>query len=150
MRKLKKIIRGRMYDTGTARLVGTHEYSYPRQNDWCEEGLFRKRTGEYFLAGEGNPASKYGKSDGEGGYYGSWGIIPLEYEEAQEWAENYLPPEEVIKLFRIEDVDDDGKQVITLNLTAEAAARLRKAAEVSGRSMSELVSSAIMKTLVVE
>ena len=57
---MKKIINGKLYDTDTAKEMGTGCASCsPRDFHYYSETLYRKRTGEYFLYGEGGPASRY-------------------------------------------------------------------------------------------
>lgn len=91
---MKKIIHGKMYNTETARLVGTYSYGYPRNFEHYSEELYVKITGEYFLAGEGGCLSKYAVSTGQNEVSGSEKIIPLTEDEAKEWAEEYLPADE--------------------------------------------------------
>ena len=97
---MKQIITGKMYNTDTATKVGewwngcsTSDFQY------CEETLYRKRTGEYFLHGEGGPMSGYAKSCGQN----SWGygedIVPVTEMEAKEWAERKLNADEYIEAF---------------------------------------------------
>jgi hypothetical protein len=53
---MRKIIDGKLYDTDKAKRVGgpwSPAGFGPGDFDWCEEALYRKRTGEYFLHGEG-------------------------------------------------------------------------------------------------
>lgn len=96
---MKKIINGRLYNTESAKKVGY--YNNGRiYNDFSffEETLYRKRTGEFFLHGEGNATSKYGK------YYGdclgsSEEIIPYTEEKARKWMETHADAEDYIKLF---------------------------------------------------
>ena len=64
---MKKIIGGngkpwRRYDTETAKAVGSRDngLSY-RDFNHVEETLYRKKTGEFFLHGEGGPMTKYAK-----------------------------------------------------------------------------------------
>jgi predicted XRE-type DNA-binding protein len=91
---MKKIIHGKMYDTETAKLIGIYSHSKPGDfNYYCEE-LYRKRSGEYFLAGEGSCLSKYAVSTGQNEVSGSEKIIPLTEDEAKEWAEERLPADE--------------------------------------------------------
>ena len=59
---MKKIINGKMYNTETARKRGEYEYSNRRDFNYVSEELFRKRTGEFFTAGEGGAASKYAQT----------------------------------------------------------------------------------------
>lgn len=79
---MKKIINKKLYDTSTATCIA--EYSGPaRVSDFSfyRETLYRKRTGEYFIHGEGGARSRYASYE-----YGlmSWGeqILPLTYDTA--------------------------------------------------------------------
>ena len=47
---MKKIINGKVYDTQKAECVGKWNNGLAGF-DWCEEELYRKRTGEFFLFG---------------------------------------------------------------------------------------------------
>lgn len=83
---MKKIINKKLYDTSTATCIA--EYSGPaRVSDFSfyRETLYRKRTGEYFIHGEGGARSRYASYE-----YGlmSWGeqILPLTYDTARDWA----------------------------------------------------------------
>lgn len=63
---MKKIINGKKYDTETANAVG----AYANSGRWCdfthyEETLYQKRTGEYFLHGEGGPMTKYAVAESQ-------------------------------------------------------------------------------------
>lgn len=88
---MKKIIKNRVYDTETAVSVGSWENTpYITDFNHYSEELFCKRTGEFFLYGNGNANSKYSKSCGQNVWCGSWAIKPLTDEEACEWAENHL------------------------------------------------------------
>ncbi|MGN0362950.1 MAG: hypothetical protein ACI4ET_08945 [Bilifractor sp.] len=96
---MKKIINGKKYDTDTAECVGywSNGYNY---GDFqrAEERLFRKKTGEFFLQGEGGPMSSYAESyDNETS--GGNEIIPLSEGEAKEWAEKHLDGDEYEDIF---------------------------------------------------
>lgn len=96
---MKKIINGRRYDTQTAKLVGYTSYSTPGDfNYWCED-LYLKRTGEFFIHGQGGPMSKYSErlSENEWGY--GHEIRPLSLADAQEWVEKYLDADTYEDLF---------------------------------------------------
>lgn len=88
---MKRIIRGRLYDTETAREVAEWSDRAPGDFRHVEEVLFRKRTGEYFLHGYGGPMTRYGEREryGDGVGYGS-AILPLSFDEAREWAEEHM------------------------------------------------------------
>lgn len=95
---MKKIINGKKYDTATAKAVGEWDNGYCGSHQYCNETLYLKRTGEYFLYGEGGPASKYCT------YYGSMrsageDIIPLTESEAREWVEKHLTADNYEEIF---------------------------------------------------
>lgn len=96
---MKKIINGKLYDTETAETVGSrcNGYSY---NDFrrLDETLYRKRTGEFFLYGEGGPMSQYAETFGDGETSG-WRIVPLTLASAKIWAEKWLATDVYIKTF---------------------------------------------------
>lgn len=60
---MKKIINGRKYDTETAKEIGYWSNGYPCSDfNHCEETLYLKKTGEYFLYGEGGALTEYARS----------------------------------------------------------------------------------------
>ncbi len=63
---MKKVINGKMYNTETARKMGSGGSVGLSQNDfrYFHENLYVKKTGEYFLAGEGHGMTKYGSTVG--------------------------------------------------------------------------------------
>ena len=97
---MKKIINGKKYDTSTANEVGcwsntcsTRDFSY------CEETLYRKKTGEYFLCGSGGPMSKYSVLVDCNTTSSGSAIIPLTEAEARTWAEKHLDGDEYEEIF---------------------------------------------------
>lgn len=96
---MKKIIKGKKYDTGTAKEVGSVSYSYPGNFEHWSETLYLKKTGEFFIHGIGGAMSKYSKSAGCNTFTGGEEIIPLTEKEAREWAEKYLEVEEYEEVF---------------------------------------------------
>jgi len=101
---MKKIINGKRYDTETAQLIGSASYSNRTDFHFWNEELYRKKTGEFFLYGEGGPASKYSRQIEQNTWSGGEQIIPLTLEEAQEWGEKYLDADEYEEVFgRIEE-----------------------------------------------
>ena len=83
---MKKVINGKVYDTNTATRVAEYWNGKP-YNDlgYVVEDLYRKRSGEYFLYGEGGPATIYGRTVDEGIRCGTWQIKPLTEIEAKTW-----------------------------------------------------------------
>ena len=108
---MKKIINGRRYDTETAKLVGYISYSTPGSLDyWCDS-LYKKKTGEFFLHGEGGPMSKHSKRTGENEWSYGQEIIPLKLSQAQRWAERHLTADEYEAIFGV--VEEGKVQVST-------------------------------------
>ena len=85
---MRKIINGRKYDTETAQCIDYCDSGYTRRDfKYYEETLYRKKTGEFFLCGEGGGLSKYAEYVPNCGYTYGENIIPLSEEEAMEWME---------------------------------------------------------------
>lgn len=96
---MKKIINGKKYDTGTAKKVGYWEnHNQCTDFSWYSESLYLKKTGEFFLHGEGNASSKYGEDYGRMLCSGEQ-IIPLAEEEACMWAEEHLTGDQYEEIF---------------------------------------------------
>lgn len=96
----KAIIKGKLYDTETAVLIGNESYSYPSDFHYYDENLYRKKSGEFFLVGEGGPLSKYKVQTGQGSWSGSSDVFtPLSDTEACEWIERNCSVETYIDLF---------------------------------------------------
>ncbi len=97
---MRKIINGKMYDTNTAKEISYWNNGGSHSDfDFCEETLFRKRTGEFFLYGFGGAMSKYSKSCGLNSWEGSEEIIPLTEDKARKWVETHADAEDYIKVF---------------------------------------------------
>lgn len=97
---MKKIINGKMYNTETAVKLGTGESCLP-VNDfgYYKEDLYRKKTGEYFLYGEGGARSKYAKQLELNSFGPSDGFTPLTENGARIWAEKHLDADEYCEIF---------------------------------------------------
>ena len=96
---MREIINGKMYNTETAREVGGRSCGYAGDFHHFSESLYCKRTGEYFLYGEGGPMSKYAESCGQNQWQGGSAIIPIGLDYARDWAERHLSVEEYIEEF---------------------------------------------------
>lgn len=86
---MKKIINGKLYDTEKAHKVG----EVWKNNKKVCEGLYRKKTGEYFLAGAGDASSIWGRVI-DGKLQDGGDIFPLTLNDAKAWAEKNLTTEE--------------------------------------------------------
>ena len=96
---MKKIIKGKKYNTETATCVGTFQYSYLGDFYYLRETLYRKKSGDYFLHGEGGPASRYGVTVGLNKWIGNEDIIVMNVNEAKEWSKEHLGADEYVAEF---------------------------------------------------
>ena len=129
---MQKIIRGRKYDTETARKVGckTEQAQYGD----VDYVLYRKRTGEYFVHAEYDPYD-----DGCPDY-----IKPLTNDEANEWAQENLDVDVYEREFG-EVSEDDGNVATTLNLPRKSYDKLKKLALDSSTPVSKYMTKLIDK-----
>lgn len=115
---MKKVIKGRLYDTDKAAFVHEGDNGAPRGAFYyCIERLYRKRTGEYFLHGIGGPETSYAQKvpGDQFTYMGGEDIRPLSYEGAREWMEKHAEPEEYEAAFGLpaEDAEHDLHVIIS-------------------------------------
>lgn len=87
---MKKIINGKKYDTQTARYICSYQHSYPGDFSYCYEALYLKKTGEFFLYGEGGPMTEYSVAVGQNTWSGGEEIRPLTKREALKFAEKNM------------------------------------------------------------
>ncbi len=140
---MEKIINGKRYNTDTATFIGTGSSSYPVNDfNYWEEQLYVKRTGEFFLYGWGNAASKYSQSVGQNSWTGGEKIQPLSYESARKWAEYHLLADEFEKYF---DVAPEDYVIQSVTMPASLNAIVREVAAAEGSSISAIVTAALEK-----
>lgn len=140
---MKKVIRGRLYDTEKAGLIGKfYDEAKPGNDpDFYIEVLYKKRTGEYFLYGRGNAGSKYSVCRG-GAASGTEKIIPLSYQQAREWAEENLSPEEYEKEFGFPQRNDE-KTIMSFNLKIGNVEKLKVISAKQDKPMSSIIDELI-------
>lgn len=140
---MKKVIDGKVYDTDTAKELGEYEPNPYRSNfNWYCETLYQKKTGEFFLHGDGNANSKYSRSCGQNEWCGDEKIVPLTYGEAQKWAEKHLDGDDYIAIFG-EPEEDEEKAQIHVNLSKGAISKLKQAAQKNGLTVSAYIEQLI-------
>ena len=145
---MKKIINGKLYDTETAKQVGTWSNGGSwRDFNHCEESLYRKRTGEFFLFGEGGPNTKYSKRVDQNSWSGGEEIIPLSAARAREWAEEHLDADDYAAIFGMPDEGSDEKDTLCIQLPADLVARLRAGASEAGVSLTAYTEQILRKGL---
>lgn len=143
---MKKIIRGKRYDTDTARSVGEWENMIDvRDFAHCTETLYCKRNGEYFLHCVGGPMSRYATPQGDNTWSGGARIMPLTYNSAREWAEIKLDADEYEAEFgEVSEGDEDESVTLSVRVSPAARAALDRAASVTGRSKGDIVSELLL------
>lgn len=140
---MKKIIDGKLYNTETAQKLNWWDNDLPTtDHEYCEEALYQKRTGEYFLLGHGGAMSKYAKPTGDNNWSGGSMIVPLSYDAAREWAEKHLNEQEYQAIFG-EVSEDAGRVALNLSLPGNVAALLRQRAAEAGVAVSQYVASLV-------
>lgn len=143
---MKKVINSKLYNTETAKKCGEYEPNpYRSDFSWYCETLYLKKTGEFFLHGDGNAASKYNKSCGLNEWSGSEEIKPLTYDEAQKWAEEHLDGDEYIAIFG-EPAEDERAQ-LNLHISAAVIQKLKRVATERGVSAGALVEELVTNYL---
>lgn len=141
---MKKIIKNKVYDTETAHLIVSYSRNYSDRLFGWSEDLYRKRTGEYFLYGEGGPGSKYARRIDSNNTSGSEEIKPLTYAEARTWAEEHMDPDDYTEHFGPVE-EDDSRATIHISISTSAADTLKRAAGMAGLSVSAYVEQLIMR-----
>lgn len=137
---MKKIINGKLYNTDTARQIGSWESNATDSLYWVSETLFQKQRGEFFLYGEGGPGSKYAKAAGQGNWSGGEKIIPLSYYTAQAWAEKHLDADTYQSTFGPVEEDDSTVRML-ISLPASVAEHVKREAAQAGMSTSAYIVS---------
>lgn len=140
---MKKIIKNRRYDTGTAKAVARWDNGLYGDFAECAETLYRKANGEYFLHGEGGPRSKYAKTENRLVVWGER-IMPLAYDEAREWAEERLDGDKYEEIFGSVE-EGDGKISVNLRLSSAAFEKLKRAAAREGLPLSAVAEARIQQ-----
>lgn len=139
---MKKVIKGRIYNTETAKKIGADSYSAPGDFYYYCDELFQKRTGEFFIYGVGGAMSKYAETIGQNQWSGGEAIIPMTYENARKWCEEHLDGDEYEAVFgKIEE--DDEKKTVALRLSASAVEKIKREASKKDCTMSDVVEDLI-------
>jgi hypothetical protein len=144
---MKKILNGLLYNTDSAKLIAEWSCNLSRSDfGYCEEELYLKKTGEYFLYGSGNAASKYAESCGNNTWGSGSEIIPLSPEAAREWAEEKLDADEYESIFGA--VSEDGADVaVSFRLSPDVAAAIVNAARSEKISQKAVVERLVKENL---
>ena len=139
---MKRVINGKLYNTDTAVDLAVYEANATDSLNYYSERLYRKRTGEYFIHGEGGARTRYAASDGDGWSRGGEAIFPLSVDEARAWAEQHISEEDFERLFGA--AHEDGDTVKTsFDLSPDLAAKLQDVAAERGVSRRAVIEELI-------
>lgn len=135
---MKKIISNKVYDTDKAKFIGCDSYSHPGDFNYWSESLYQKKTGEFFLYGEGGAATKYSVEISNNEWRGGAKIIPMSYDAAKAWTEEHLDADQYIETFG-EPEEDDSKERLTITLPSVLITNMKRNAAKAGISLSAYV-----------
>jgi hypothetical protein len=139
---MKKVINKKLYNTETAARLGCWDNGhYTNDFGYCSEDLYRTKSGNFFLHGEGGPMSKYSQSSGNSMGWGER-IVPLTYDEAQEWAEKHLDGDDYINIFG-EPEESDDKSALNVRISNVAYTKLKQTAAKQGITLAQAVENLI-------
>lgn len=135
---MKKIINGKVYDTDTAKRLAGWDNGIYGALESVSETLYRKKTGEYFVHGEGGAMTQYASPKGQNSWAGGERIMPMAYDDAKAWAEERLTAAAYEELFGT--VAEDGtRTVVTYSIAAASAETIRRRASELGISSGEYI-----------
>lgn len=139
---MKKIINGKKYDTDTAEFVCFTSYGNGSSDfrHWSEE-LYRKKTGEYFIYGEGGALSKYACSVAQNEMCGSEQIKPVSYEYAQKFVEEYGTADEYEEFFG--EVSEEDPLQVSAKIKASDYQKIRRYAEQNTMTIVDVISKLV-------
>ena len=136
---MKKIINGKLYSTETAKELGSwSNMADVRDFHQFVETLYRKKTGEFFLYGEGGPMTKYAVAEGSNSWRGGSRIMPLSFQEARKWAEEKLQADEYESIFG-EVTEDESKIQVCYSLSVATVETIKRRAAEAAVSASEYI-----------
>lgn len=136
---MKKIIDGKSYNTETAVKIGRWDNGkFSTDFDFMAETLYKKRTGEYFIHGDGGARTCYSRREGVDGRVGCEDIDPISFEDAQEWARKNLTADEYEAEFGIIG-DDETASVFSCRCQASTIATIRREASKRGCTVGQVL-----------
>lgn len=139
---MKKVIDGSLYNTETAKELGSNTHSNRSDFNYFSETLYRTRSGKYFIHGEGGPMSKYAVSTGQNEWSGGEHIEPISIDTAREWAEQNLTADEYAEIFGLPDEAADGKEFISATIEPETRQKIDRLRSETGKSIGEIIDEA--------
>lgn len=137
---MKKIINGKLYNTETAHLVGTWSNEMDGDFSWTEESLYQKKTGEFFIYGQGGAHTRYAQNTDATHWVEGEAITLISYDDARQWAEEHLTADQYQEAFG-EVTEDSSRVSLNLSLPAGLVDVIKKDAYRLGMTVSDYVAS---------
>jgi hypothetical protein len=103
---MKKIIKGRRYDTEKAEEIAEFNNGLSYSDfRYCSETLYRTKRGRWFLVGIGGAMSRWAQRHGDGSRSGGDGLQYFEPNEAKDWLE-YHDEQDQLERFFSDEIKD--------------------------------------------
>lgn len=140
---MNKIINGKVYNTDTARKIGTWSNGADRTDfSWVEESLYQKKTGEFFIYGQGGANTRYAQQLEASHWTGGETISLVSYNSARQWAEDHLTADQYQAVFG-EVAEDDSRTTLLLSLPVATVKKIKQNAAQAGLTISAYIVSKI-------
>ena len=139
---MKKIIKGSVFDTTTAKHLGGYSYLKPGDFSYFSENLYKTRSGKYFIHGVGGSASIYAEQVSQNEWEAGETIFAVSLERAKEWAEENLDCDLYIEIFGAPSEVE--QKIMTFSLDTNVESLLRAEQEKTGKNLSDIVSKLVV------
>lgn len=144
---MKKIINNKLYDTATAKKLAEWDENGTDSRNYISEALYRKKTGEFFVFGDGGANTKYARIGRLKVFEPGSAILPMSLEQAKEWALDRLPKNEYDDIFG-DMIDDDGRTTVTsIRLPSALLETVRRRAQEKDETTAEFIRAAIVEAV---
>lgn len=143
----RKVINGKLYDTATAKKLAEWDENGADSINYISEALYRKKTGEFFVFGDGGANTKYARISRSKSFEPGSEIIPLSLAQAKAWASDHLSHHEYDDIFGDIIVDDGSTTVTSFRLSSAMLEAVRRCAQEKGESISEFICAAIREAI---
>ena len=122
---MKRVIKGKRYDTDKATLIGEHVAGEPGQEGYTRESLYKKRGGEYFVRVQGP--------------YTLDALVPLSVKEAGNWLMDNNG-----RAAYMEEFESQGLTTINVTMTLDCKRKLDRIANDNHIPRSRVVDTLIL------
>ena len=140
---MKKIINNKLYDTATAKKLAEWDQNGADAQNYIAESLYRKKTGEFFIFGNGGVNTKYAKIGRSKGFEPGCEILPLSLDQAKAWASDHLSSHEYDDIFG-DIIEEDGSTTAHIRLPSALLEAVRRHAQEKGVTIAEFIRAAIV------